>query len=165
MYPLARVDTSAAEFYYHPMLKEVLSIDLVTTNLQGKNKREVIVNMLTLLGNSGKIKDYDTALKDLLEHEARMSTGMENGIAIPHAKSSAVDELIAAVGITKRKIKFECLDRKPAQIFIMTLSPIGPGGPHVQFLAEIGKLVKDKKMRKAMLSAKSDEQLLKILTS
>lgn len=146
------------------MLKEVLSIDLVTTDLQGKNKREIINNLLTLLSNSGKVKDFDAALKDLLEHEERMSTGMENGIAIPHAKSEAVDELIAAVGITKRKINFECLDRKPAQIFIMTLSPIGPGGPHVQFLAEIGKLIQDKKQRKAMISAKSDEELLKVLT-
>lgn len=146
------------------MLKEVLSIDLVTTDLQGKNKRDIIYNLLTLLSNSGKVKDFDTALKDLLEHEERMSTGMENGIAIPHAKSEAVDELIAAVGITKRKINFECLDRKPAQIFIMTLSPIGPGGPHVQFLAEIGKLIQDKKHRKALVSAKSNEDLLKVLT-
>ncbi len=145
------------------MLQEVLSADLVTVNLQGKDKREIIYNLLELLNRSGKVKDFTAALQDLLEHEAGMSTGMENGIAIPHAKSDAVDELIAAVGISKRKINFECLDRRPAQIFVMTLSPKDAGGPHVQFLAEIGKLLRDKKMRKAMLSAKSDEQLLKVL--
>ncbi len=145
------------------MLKEVLSVNLVTTDLQGKDKREIITNLLNILDASGKVKDYDMALRDLLEHEAGMSTGMENGIAIPHAKSDAVDELIAAVGISKKKINFECLDRRPAQIFIMTLSPKDAGGPHVQFLAEIGKLLRDRKKRKALLSSKNDEQLLKVL--
>ncbi len=147
------------------MLKEVLSVDLVTTNLQGRDKREIIYNMLKLLDKSGKVKDFDLAFKDLLDHEAGMSTGMDNGIAIPHAKSEAVDELIAAVGISKRKINFECLDRKPAQIFVMTLSPKGTGGPHVQFLADIGRLLRDKKQRKALLAAKNDAELLEVLTS
>lgn len=147
------------------MLKEVLTIDLVTTDLQGRDKREIIYHMLKLLSRSGKVKDFDLALKDLLEHEAGMSTGMDNGIAIPHAKSEAVDQLIAAVGISKRKINFECLDRKPAQIFVMTLSPKGTGGPHVQFLADIGRLLRDKKQRRALLAAKTDEKLLEILTS
>ena len=150
-------------FYDHFMLKEVLNRELVTIDLQGRTKREIIYNLLELLSKSGKLKDFDTALEDLLQHEAGMSTGMANGIAIPHAKTDAVDELIAAVGITRRKINFECLDRKPAQIFVMTLSPKDTVGPHVQFLADIGALLKDKKKRKEMLKAKTDEQLLQVL--
>jgi len=146
------------------MLKDVLNLDLVTTDLHGRDKREIICSLLELLSRSGKVKDYDLALKDLLDHEAGMSTGMENGIAIPHAKTDAVDELIAAVGITRRKINFECLDRRPAQIFVMTLSPRDTVGPHVQFLADIGALLRDKKKRKAMLKAKHDEELLQVLT-
>ncbi len=146
------------------MLKDVLNLDLVTTDLHGRDKREIICSLLELLSRSGKVKDYDVALKDLLDHEAGMSTGMENGIAIPHAKTDAVDELIAAVGITRRKINFECLDRRPAQIFVMTLSPRDTVGPHVQFLADIGALLRDKKKRKAMLKAKHDEELLQVLT-
>jgi mannitol/fructose-specific phosphotransferase system IIA component (Ntr-type) len=147
------------------MLKEVLTKDVVTIDLQGKDKREVIVSLLKLLERSGKLHDFDTALQDILSHEAGMSTGMEHGIAIPHAKSEAVKELTAAVGISKRKINFESLDRKPAQIFIMTLSPPSAGGPHIQFLAEIGRLLQDRKRRKAMLKAGSDEELMTILTS
>jgi len=145
------------------MLKEVLSINQVTVDLHGRDKREIINSMLDLLCKSGKVKDRDLALRDLLDHEGIMSTGMENGIAIPHAKSDVVDELIAAVGISKRKIDFECLDRKPAQIFVMTLSPKASGDPHVRFLAEIGRLLRDKQLRKKLLEVRTDADLLQTL--
>ncbi|TVR05017.1 MAG: PTS sugar transporter subunit IIA [Spirochaetaceae bacterium] len=147
------------------MLKETLTIDLVTTELAGRDKNEIIKSMLDLVCNSGKVKDPAAALKAVLDHEAVMSTGMENGIAIPHAKTDAVDELVAAVGVSKRKIDFENLDRKPAQIFIMTLSPMHGTGPHVQFLADISRLLKEASIRKQILKAKTDEELLAILTS
>jgi mannitol/fructose-specific phosphotransferase system IIA component (Ntr-type) len=147
------------------MLKETLSVDLVTTELAGRDKNEIIRSLVDLVCKSGKVKDPELALRDVLDHEAGMSTGMENGIAIPHAKSDSVDELVACVGITKRKVDFENLDRKPSQIFIMTLSPKHGNGPHVQFLAEISRLLKDATIRKMMIKAKSREELLKILTS
>ncbi len=147
------------------MLKETLTIDLVTTELAGRDKNEIIKSMLDLVCNSGKVKDPAAALKAVLDHEAAMSTGMENGIAIPHAKTDAVDELVAAVGVSKRKIDFENLDRKPAQIFIMTLSPMHGTGLHVQFLADISRLLKEASIRKQILKAKTDEELLAILTS
>ena len=144
-------------------MKESLNIDLVTTNLAGSDKNQVIRALLDLICKSGKVKDPEMALKDVVDHEMGMSTGMENGIAIPHAKTDAVDELVACVGITKRKIDFENLDRKPSQIFIMTLSPKDGVGPHIQFLAEISRILKEPKIRKAMLKAKTDQQLLDIL--
>ncbi len=147
------------------MLKEALTIDLVTTELAGRNKHEVIEALMDLVARSGKVLDRDGALRDVLEHEASMSTGMENGIAIPHAKTDAVEDLVACVGVSKRKIDFECLDRKPSQIFVMTLSPRDGNGPHVQFLAEISKLLREGSIRKRILKARSDEELLRILTS
>lgn len=147
------------------MLKETLTTDLVTTDLPGSDKDQIIRSLMDLICKSGKVKDRDLALDDVLAHETSMSTGMEHGIAIPHAKSDAVDELVACVGICRRKIDFESLDRKPAQIFVMTLSPRDGTGPHVQFLAEISRLLKDAKLRKKLLKAKSDEELLALLTS
>ncbi len=146
------------------MLKEVLNADLVTTDLPGNDKDQVIRALLDLICKSGKVKDPELALDDVLAHETGMSTGMEHGIAIPHAKSEAVDELVACVGISKRKIDFESLDRKPAQIFVMTLSPRDGTGPHVQFLAEISRLLKEPKLRKKLLKARTDEELLGLLT-
>ena len=147
------------------MLSEVLTEDLVKPGLAAKNKNDLIVSMLDMLCTTGKVHDRDAALQALIDNEARMSTGMEHGIAIPHAKTNAVDELLACVAVTKKKIDFESLDRKPARIFIMTLSPTGRTGPHIRFLAEISQLLKDEKKRKQVLSAKTPRDLLAALTT
>ncbi|MFP4643284.1 MAG: PTS sugar transporter subunit IIA [Spirochaetales bacterium] len=145
------------------MLAEVLTEDLVKPGLQARTKNDVIVSMLDVLYKTGKVRDRDAALQALMDNEARMSTGMEHGIAIPHAKTEAVDELLACVAVTRKKIDFESLDRKPARIFIMTLSPKGSTGPHIRFLAEVSQLLKDEKKRKQVLAARSASDLLSAL--
>ncbi len=147
------------------MLKETLNENLVTVDLQGSDKPGIIKALLDILCTTGKVHDPETALRDLLDHEAEMSTGMENGIAIPHVKTDTVDELVACVGVTRRKIDFESLDRQPSRIFIMTLSPRNSAGPHARFLSDIARLLKDNKVRKRILKAKTNAQLLEILTA
>lgn len=147
------------------MLQEVLTPQLVTTNLAGTRKHEIIEALIDLMDASGALKDRQLALDDVLAHEAENSTGMEHGIAIPHAKTDAVDSLIACVGVSRRKIEFECLDRKPARIFVMTLSPKGGTGPHVRFLAEIARLLKDAAVRERILAAAGDDELFRVLTA
>ena len=146
------------------MLRETLTPDLVTTDLPGIDKASVVRALLHMLVRTGKVKDPDLALKDLLDHEGEMSTGMENGIAIPHVKTDAVEELLACVGVSRRKIDFESLDRKPSRIFIMTLSPQGTGGPHVRFLADISRLLREPRIRRQVLKARTDAQLFEMLT-
>lgn len=145
------------------MLKDILSPEVISCDLPGKDKNEVIGHLMQLLCRSGKVRNPALALADVLAHEKLMSTGMEHGIAIPHAKTEAVDELLACVGISQRKIDFESLDRKPARIFIMTLSPKTDMGPHVRFLAEISRLLRDKAVCKRLLAAQSPEEVLSIL--
>ncbi len=146
------------------MLRDVLSPDLVTIDLQGDSKKSIIESLITLIERSGAIKDRELALSDVLSHENETSTGMENGIAIPHAKSGSVDQLVACVGVSKKPIEFECLDRKPARIFVMTLSPVDGTGPHVRFLAEIARLLKEKSVRKRVLKAATNEELFEVFT-
>ncbi len=144
------------------MLKDVLTPDLVTVDLQGTSKRAVIESLISILEKNGAIDDPKQALEDVLDHEGLTSTGMENGIAIPHAKTSAVKGLVACVGVTKTPVEFECLDRKPARIFVMTLSPKEGTGPHVRFLAEIARLLKEKSVRKKVLAADTDQKLYEV---
>lgn len=148
-----------------PMLSELLTEDLVNPSLAATSKNEVILNMLDMLCSTGKVLDRDAALQAIMDNEARMSTGMEHGIAIPHAKTDAVKELLAGVAVTRKKVDFESLDRKPARIFIMTLSPKGRTGPHIRFLAEVSQLLKDEKRRKQVLAAKNAKDLLSVLTT
>ena len=90
-----------------------------------------------------------------LERESKMSTGIQQGIAIPHGKTDAVDELLACVGIVKDGVDFEALDGISSKIFIMTLSPLTRTGPHVQFLAEISRVLTNEEMRIKLINAGS----------
>ena len=143
------------------MLHEALSPELVTTDLNARTKPEAISALLDLLCSTSKVKDRALAERDLLANEQRTATGMQHGIAIPHAKTDAVDELVACVAVSRTPIDFDSLDGKPSQIFVMTLSPTGQTGPHMRFLAEVGRLLKNKKVRRAVLEAESPEALLR----
>lgn len=132
-------------------------------DLPGKSKPEVIESLLDLIMKTGKIKNRDAALACILDREKKMSTGIQEGVAIPHGKTEAVDELLACVAIKKEGIDFESLDGKHSRIFIMTLSPVNKVGPHVQFLAEISRLLRQEDAREKMVSVGSADELLDLI--
>ncbi|HAL93722.1 MAG TPA: PTS sugar transporter subunit IIA [Rectinema sp.] len=144
-------------------LKEILKPELISLDLKGRNKEEIIRELVDLASNSGKVLDKEETIQSVLEREYRMSTGMKHGIAIPHGKTTAVHELVACVGISKQEVDFDALDRKGCRIFIMTLSPIDKTGPHLQFLAEVGMLFRSEEKRQALLEAKTKEEVVSIL--
>ncbi|HQB07646.1 MAG TPA: PTS sugar transporter subunit IIA [Rectinema sp.] len=144
-------------------LKEILKPELISLDLKGRNKEEIIRELVDLASNSGKVLDKEETIQSVLEREYRMSTGMKHGIAIPHGKTTAVHELVACVGISKEEVDFDALDRKGCRIFIMTISPIDKTGPHLQFLAEVGMLFRSEEKRQALLEAKTKEEVVSIL--
>lgn len=145
-------------------LKNVLRSDAIALGLKGRTKEEIIDELITLAMKSGKIRDAATAKKAVLERERRMSTGMKHGIAIPHGKTDAVDDLVACIGVSDVGVDFDALDREDCRIFIMTLSPANKTGPHLQFLAEVSLLFKSAEKRAAILAAKEPEEVLRALT-
>ena len=143
-------------------LKQVLNKEVVTTDLKSTGKREVIEELLDILMKTGKVSDRSAALKDLLEREDKMSTGIQHGVAIPHAKTKAVKELVACIGTHREGIDFEALDGEASSIFVMTLSPEDRTGPHVQFLAEISMVLKSPAVRSAIKQVTDPEELLEL---
>jgi PTS system nitrogen regulatory IIA component len=146
-------------------LRRVLSADLVDPDLQATAKDEVIDELLSILFATGKVTDQQRARQSILDRERKMSTGMEHGIAIPHGKTDAVDELVACVGISRTGVDFGSLDGEPAQILIMTLSPANRTGPHIQFLAEISRLLRDPERRERVREAQTSEAVLEAFLS
>jgi fructose-specific phosphotransferase system IIA component len=144
-------------------LKKILNKNIVELNLQGNSKQEIIESLLDLLVNTGKVKNRDAALEALLEREAKMSTGIQQGVAIPHCKTDAVVELLACVGIIKNGVDFKALDGIPSKIFIMTLSPLTRSGPHVQFLADISRVLTSEGMRDKLINADTKDELISLL--
>ena len=144
-------------------LRKVLNKNVVCMDLPGSSKAEVIEALVDIAVSTGKIKSKKAALQCVLEREDKMSTGIQAGIAIPHGKTDAVDELVACVALKREGVDFNSLDGDPSRIFIMTLSPANKVGPHVQFLAEISRLLRQKEARERMLSAGSEDELLDLI--
>ena len=145
-------------------LKKVLSPETVWVDLKADTKDGIIEEMVDRLVAAGKIKDREAVLKAIFERESKMSTGMQNGVAIPHGKTDAVKSLVAAVGLNKDGINFDSLDGSPSTIFIMTISPTVRTGPHIQFLAEVSRLISQPAERERLLAAKTHGDIYEILT-
>ena len=145
-------------------LKKALTKDLINLKLQGSSKDEVITELVDMLAAAGRLSDRDATLKAVFEREEKMSTGMQHGIAIPHGKTNTVEGLVAAVGIKKSGLDFGSLDGAPSKIFIMTISPVNRTGPHIQFLAEISRLLNEESVRKKIIEADSEEAILDFIT-
>jgi len=143
-------------------LKKTLTAETISLNLQG-TKDAVLAELVDLLMASGHIRDRDAVLKAVQEREKRMSTGMQNGIAIPHGKSDSVDCLVAALGIKRSGVDFGALDGQPSVIFVMTVSPDSRTGPHIQFLAEISRPLNDPAVRAKLLAATTPDEVLHLL--
>jgi PTS system nitrogen regulatory IIA component len=144
-------------------LKTVITTDTIDLHLKGSNKKEIINELLDILVRTEKIKDREAALSAVMDREEKMSRGKKHGLAIPHGKCAAIEDLVACIGISEKSVDFDSLDHEPCRIFIMTLSPVEKTGPHLQFLAEISLLFKSAEKRDEILRAKTPEEILKIL--
>ncbi|HMO52336.1 MAG TPA: PTS sugar transporter subunit IIA [Kiritimatiellia bacterium] len=144
--------------------KRVLAKDTIIMRLKSDSKDGVIEELIDLLVNSGRIKDRKAALKAVVDREKKMSTGLQNGIAIPHGKTDTIDSLVAAIGISPDGIPFESLDGQPAGIILLTVSPASRTGPHIQFLADISRVLHNDQTRQRVLHATSEEEVLELLS-
>jgi PTS system nitrogen regulatory IIA component len=93
-----------------------------------------------------------------------MSTGMQNGVAIPHGKTDSVKGLVAAVGLNKSGVDFDSMDGSPSTIFIMTVSPARRTGPHMQFLAEVSRLLGSAEEREKLLACRTHQAIYEHIT-
>ena len=143
--------------------KRVLTKDTVVLTLAAETKESVIEELIDVLVRTGRIPDRRAALKAVLEREKKMSTGLQNGIAIPHGKTDTIDNLIAAIGLKKDGLDFEALDGQPSRIFLLTISPASRTGPHIQFLADISRTLHDPAVREQVLNAATEDGLLDLL--
>jgi len=144
--------------------EEALRAGCVSLDLKRDTKEGIIEEMIDLMVDAGKIRDRGAALNAVLERERKMSTGMQYGVAIPHGKTSSVEDLVTAFALKKEGVDFSSLDGKPSNIFIMTLSPTTRTGPHMEYLAAISKVLSRPLVRKRLLRAESVEQVIGTLT-
>jgi len=144
-------------------LLDILSPDSTIVDLKGETKEEIIAELVDSLANSDAITDRDKVLQAVLEREKVMSTGIGDGIAIPHGKSDSVEQLIAALGTQRRGVDFEALDGEPAYVFFLLVSPANVSGPHIKALARISRLLKNDEFKKKLIAAESSTAVIGII--
>ena len=132
--------------------------------LQSNTKEGIIAEMVDALFSAGRIKNREGTVRAVLEREKKMSTGMQHGIAVPHGKTDAVDRLVTALALKKEGVDFNAMDGQPSRIFIMTISPVNRTGPHMQYLAEISRLLSCPAVRDQLLLAQTPEEAIRVLT-
>lgn len=136
--------------------------DLLLPSLQARTKEEVIDELLDAIAATGCLRSRDAAREAIMAREEQMSTGMEHGVAIPHARTDEVDELVCAVGTTPKGLEFGSLDGEPSRIFILTLTPRRADAPHVQFMATVCRFLDDRG-RELCLGAQTRDELYDVL--
>lgn len=146
-------------------IMEFIDEGAVSCDVKGETKEGVIRELIGLLVKTGSIKEKDVPklIRILLEREALGSTGIGQGVAIPHGKSDCVSQLVGALGICHHGVNFDSLDGESTRIFFLLVAPEDSAGPHLKALARISRLLKEKHFRDGLLNAKEEKTLTKIL--
>jgi PTS system, fructose subfamily, IIA component len=138
--------------------KKAISVDIKATDKEG-----VIRELVDLLANATEMKNKEELIRAVLAREALGSTGIGQGVGIPHAKSQVVKELVAAFGLSKNGVDFDSLDGELVHIFFLLIAPEESAGPHLKALARISRMLKDKYFRELLKKAKSENEILQII--
>jgi fructose-specific phosphotransferase system IIA component len=133
---------------------------LVELDLAGGGTREVLRQLVDRLGRAGVVANTTEAYERLLEREQVMSTGIGDGIAIPHARTAEVKSTVVVLGRSMDGVPFDAIDGKPVDVVFLILGSPDSSAEHVKVLARIARLVKQQGFHDAALKAATVEQLL-----
>lgn len=144
-------------------ISDLLSGETITTTLTHRDKHGIIEELLDLAMKSGKIKDRVVALQAIVDRENLMSTGLEKGVAIPHAKTLVAEGMAMALGLSKEGLDFQSADGQPSHLFFLLVAPADAAGPNVQVLAQIARLTSNPAFRDRLKEAASPEDAYEII--
>ena len=139
-------------------LSEILKPQNIKVPLVAKTKGEAIAELVQVLAESGEVSDAKKVLDAVMEREATRTTGIGNGLAIPHGKCNGTANLVMAIGKAATPIDFQAIDGRPVSIIWMLASPPDKTGPHIHALARISRLMTLDKFRHSLMGAKSPQE-------
>lgn len=144
------------------LLTELLTPDRLVVPLAARDKREAITELTRhLVARAGG--DFDQVLGAIEERESVLTTGIGFGVAIPHARSSAVKELTVVGGVTEAAVPFDSIDGEPVRLFFLIVGPESSAGLHVKLLSRIARLVRRENVRQRLVDARTPDEFYRIL--
>ena len=141
-------------------ITQLLTEDTIILDLTASSKQGVITELISQLDQAGKLNDKDQFTKDILTREGQSTTGIGDGIAIPHAKSAAVGTPAIAFGRSTPGIDYESLDGQPAHLFFMIAASEGANNDHLEALSRLATFLMDSNFREKIIQATSKDDIL-----
>lgn len=145
-------------------ISDLVGEELIVAELKSKTKPEVLDELSGLLRDNEKIADKDMLARVLAARESLGSTGIGDGVAIPHGKIKGLKGLVVAFGRSSRGIDFDSLDGQPAHLFFLLVAPEDAPGEHLKALARISRLMKNGHLRESLLRAQDRKEIRGILS-
>ncbi len=140
-------------------IKQILTKDSIVASLESTAKEPVLLELAAVLTRRCPDLSAEEIARVLMEREKLGSTGIGNGVAIPHGKVSQLSQIVTAFGRSLRGVSFESQDGKPAHLFFVLLAPENAASLHLKALARLSRLLKDLHFRNKLLEAKDEDQL------
>lgn len=145
------------------MITELINQQLIKLDLSATDKNGVLEELVEILASQGRLSDKQQFLADIHAREALGNTGFEEGVAIPHAKSTAVIHPALVIGVSRQGIDYGAEDGRPSQLFFMIASPDGGDNHHIEVLAELSSKLIEEGFIERFLDAKTEQQALELL--
>jgi fructose-specific phosphotransferase system IIA component len=146
-------------------LSELLKPDCIELDLQGKKKPEIIGELLEVISRCADIGDRDAMYDSLMEREELSSTGIGNGIAIPHCLTPKAGATSVAFGRKLEGARFDSVDNQPVTLFFLLIGPEGNPNLHLQLLSKLARYLHDGTFCQKLLSAESSEEVIEAFRS
>ena len=143
---------------------DILDKRLILPQLTSKTKEGVLRELAHVLSQVDKQVNEDRTVEILLERESLGSTGIGEGVAIPHGKSKEVEKILASFGRSLPGLDFQSLDGKPTHLFFLLIAPENSAGMHLKTLSQISRLMKDQAFRKRLMEANSADEIFSIFS-
>jgi PTS system nitrogen regulatory IIA component len=143
---------------------DILEKRLIIPQLTSKTKEGVLRELVHVLSETDRQVSEDRLIEILLERESLGSTGIGEGVAIPHGKSREVKKILASFGRSLPGLDFQSLDGKPTYLFFLLIAPENSAGLHLKALAQISRLMKDQAFRKRLMEADSADEIYAIFS-
>lgn len=137
----------------------------VVLELEASHKQGVLAELLSLLAADQPREVQEAVLEALIQREEAGSTGIGDGVAIPHARTPAVQAIRMAAGVSQEGLDFQSLDSQPVHLFFLILTPASAAGAHLKLLAQLTRLLRSANLRETLRSATTAQEFCQILRS
>jgi nitrogen PTS system EIIA component len=145
------------------MIRDMLHHDLIINEIGAKDKIGVIREFAQLLCSTGRLSDEEAVVHVLMEREALGSTGIGDGVAIPHGKLPNITDMVVAFGRSSAGIDFDSMDAKPVHLFFLLVTPEDKPGDHLRALARISRILKNPDLREKLKLASERDEILRMI--